>query len=345
MDYTLFYAIAAIIFGLIFLVWGADRFVEGASGIAANMGISPLLIGLTIVGFGTSAPEILVSLVSAWQGSPGIAVGNAIGSNITNIALVLGITAIIAPISIHSDILRREYPVMILIMVIGLFVIIDGFLGVIDGIILIGCLIALLFWIVKVGTKKYRDEPLQQEFEHQKYKLSRAKSFLWLFVGLLLLVASSKALVWGSVYIAQQLGMSDLLIGLTIIAIGTSLPELATSVTSALKNEHEIAVGNVIGSNMFNILAVLGIPGLIAPHKLDSFVLIRDYPVMLLLGITLGLLMWFSFKPGNKSASNTKLKSTVNLDSKNNQCITRFEGLLLLIGYICYIILLYIYSG
>ncbi len=335
MDLTLVSAITAIIFGLIFLVWGADRFVDGASGIAANMGISPLLIGLTIVGFGTSAPEILVSIVSAWQGAPGIAVGNAIGSNITNIALVLGITAIIAPITIHSDILKREYPVMILVMVIGLLLIIDGNLSFIDGIILIACLLALLIWIVKVGTKKYRNEPLQDEFEHQNYKLSQAKSIMWLIIGLISLIASSKALVWGSVFIATKLGMSELLIGLTIIAIGTSLPELATSVTSALKNEHEIAVGNVIGSNMFNILAVLGIPGLVAPHELDPFVLIRDYPVMLFLGVLLGLLMWFGFKPRSKTTS----------DIAEKQCITRFEGGLLLAGYICYMILLYIYSS
>lgn len=335
MDYTIYYAISAIIFGLIFLVWGADRFVDGASALAANMGISPLLIGLTIVGFGTSAPEILVSIVSAWQGSPGIAVGNAIGSNITNIALVLGITAMIAPISIHSDILRREYPVMILIMLIGAILLSNGYLGIIDGLILIICLMALLFWIVKVGTKKYRHEPLQTEFEQHKYKLSYFKSIMWLIVGLLLLIVSSKALVWGSVFIAHKFGMSDLLIGLTIIAIGTSLPELATSVTSALKNEHEIAVGNVIGSNMFNILAVLGIPGLISPHELDAFVLQRDYPVMLTLGITLGLLMKFGFR----------LKFRSKSKSAKNQCISRFEGALLLSAYICYIFILYIYSG
>jgi cation:H+ antiporter len=335
MDYTIYYAIAAIIFGLVFLVWGADKFVDGASGIAANMGISPLLIGLTIVGFGTSAPEIFVSLDSALQGSPGVAVGNAIGSNITNIALVLGVTAIIAPISIHSDILRREYPVMILIMLIGLALIIDGYLGVFDGVILTTCLVILLYWIVKVGKKKYRHEPLQEEFEHHKYKLSYFHSIKWLVLGLVLLVASSKALVWGSILIAHKLGMSDLLIGLTIIAIGTSLPELATSVTSALKKEHEIAVGNVIGSNMFNILAVLGIPGLISPDKLDPLVLQRDYPVMLILGISLGLLMWFNFLPKSKNIA----------PSPKSQSITRFEGSLLLSGYICYIIILYIYSS
>ncbi len=333
MDYTLYYAIAAIIFGLIFLVWGADRFVDGASGIAANMGISPLLIGLTIVGFGTSAPEILVSLVSAWQGNPGIAVGNAIGSNITNIALVLGVTAIIAPITINSSILRREYPVMIFIMLLGLVLLLDGYLGAIDGIILLVGLTVLLIWIVRVGTKNYQHEPLQDEFEHQKYKLSTAKSIMWLLVGLVLLIASSKSLVWGSVYIAQLMGMSDLLIGLTIIAIGTSLPELATSITSALKNEHEIAVGNVIGSNMFNILAVLGIPGLMSAHTIDPYVLQRDYPMMLLLGFVLGLLMWFGYSSKTKSIQT------------GNQSITRIEGSLLLTGYICYMIILYIYSS
>jgi len=337
MDYSIFSAIVAIIFGLIFLVWGADKFVDGASGIAANFGISPLLIGLTIVGFGTSAPEILVSIVSAWQGNPGIAVGNAIGSNITNIALVLGVTAIIAPITIHSTILRREYPVMIIVMLIGLILILDGYLSFIDGIILIICLVVLLFWIVKVGTKKYRNEPLQNEFEHHKYKISQFKSIMWLVIGLILLIASSKSLVWGSVFIAQKMGMSDLLIGLTIIAIGTSLPELATSVTSALKNEHEIAVGNIIGSNMFNILAVLGIPGLMSPHKLDPMVLIRDYPIMLALGLILGLLMWFNFQP--------KSKSKMNRDKINNQCITRIEGTLLLLGYISYMIILFIFSN
>jgi len=341
MDDSLYSAIAAIIVGLIFLVWGADRFVDGASGIAANMGISPLLIGLTIVGFGTSAPEILVSIVSAWQGNPGIAVGNAIGSNITNIALVLGVTAIIAPISIHSNILRREYPVMILIMFIGLLLLIDGHLGIVDGIILLSCLAALLFWIVKVGTKKYQHEPLQEEFEHHKYKMSQTKSIMWLIIGLVSLIVSSKALVWGSVFIAHKFEMSDLLIGLTIVAIGTSLPELATSVTSALKNEHEIAVGNVIGSNMFNILAVLGIPGLMSPHMLDSMVLVRDYPVMLTLGLILGVLMWFNFKPKSK----TKSPADSTLSKPSKQSISRIEGSLLLLGYICYMLVLYIYSS
>ena len=258
----------AIIVGFGLLVWGAERFVHGAAAIAKNFGVSSLIIGLTVVGIGTSAPEILISIVAASQGNPALAVGNALGSNITNIALVLGITAIVMPLTVKSETLRREYPIMFIIMLVALMLVIDNHLGQIDGLILISGLFLMLFWMIQQGKKQKRD-PLGKEFEQEIPKISTKKALLWFFIGLALLIISSRGLVWGSVNIAKAAGISDLVIGLTIVAIGTSLPELAASIVSALKKEHDIAIGNIIGSNMFNMLAVFGIPGLMSPHILD----------------------------------------------------------------------------
>lgn len=282
-------SIAAIVVGLALLVWGADRFVLGAAATARNLGVAPIIIGLTVVGFGTSAPELLISSIAAWQGNPGLAVGNALGSNIANIALILGFTAVIAPLTVASDTLKRELPVLVGAMVLALLLILDGELGRLDGLLLILALVAVMAWIVRTALRS-RDDPLRQELETElPPPLAQGRATLWLLIGLAVLLFSSRILVWGAVNIAQTLGVSDLVIGLTIVAIGTSLPELAASIASALKNEHDIAVGNIIGSNLFNTLGVLGLPGLIHPLLLESAVLTRDMPVLFALTLVMYL--------------------------------------------------------
>ena len=309
----------AIIIGFGLLVWGAERFVHGAAAIAKNFGVSPLIIGLTVVGIGTSAPEILISVIAAYQGNPALAVGNALGSNITNIALVLGITAIVMPMTVKSETLRREYPIMFGIMLLSLLLVWDQHLGQIDGVILISGLFVMLFWMIRQGRKEKTD-PMEAEFEQEIPEIPTQKAILWFVIGLVLLIISSRGLVWGSVNIAQAAGISDLVIGLTIVAIGTSLPELAASITSVLKKEHDIAIGNIIGSNMFNLLVVFGIPGLISPHILDPAIIQRDFPFMIGLSVVL-FLMAYGFKGEGR--------------------INRFEGSLLLGGYTAYMVVLY----
>ena len=309
----------AIIIGFGLLVWGAERFVHGAAAIAKNLGVSSLIIGLTVVGIGTSAPEILISIVASSQGNPALAVGNALGSNITNIALVLGITAIVMPLTVKSETLQREYPIMFIIMLVALMLVMDNHLGQMDGLILISGLFVMLYWMIQQGRKQKRD-PMEKEFEQEIPKISIQKAFLWFAIGLVLLIISSRGLVWGSVNIAKAAGISDLVIGLTIVAIGTSLPELAASIMSALKKEHDIAIGNIIGSSMFNLLVVFAIPGLMSPHVIDSSILERDFPFMIGLSIVL-FLMAYGFKGQGR--------------------VNRFEGGLLLGGYIAYMTVLY----
>jgi len=309
-------SIFAILGGFVALVWGADRFVNGASATASNFGISPLIIGLTIVGLGTSAPEIFVSIVAAWQGNPSLAVGNAIGSNIANIGLVLGCTAIMIPLIVKSEILRREYPVMFVIMLVALILMVDGHLGFWDGIILTSGVILMIYWIVSLSLRKNKRDPLEKEYAKEIPQLSTQMGIFWLIVGLIILLISSRFLVWGAVNVAHALGVSDLIIGLTIVAIGTSLPELAASLISAYKKEPDIAIGNIIGSNMFNLLVVLGLPGIIAPHMLDASVLSRDFPFMIGLSVAL-FAVAYGFRGDGR--------------------ITRIEGALLLIAYFTYL--------
>lgn len=313
-------SIMAVIIGFVLLVWGADRFVHGASATARNLGISPLIIGLTIVGFGTSAPEILVSIVSALEGNPGLAVGNALGSNITNIGLVLGTTALIAPLVVKSETLRREYPAMFAVMLLALALMIDGQLSRLDGFILLAGLGLMIYWMVMIGLRKSRIDPMEVEYAQEIPSITTSRALLWLLAGFIVLLFSSRILVWGSINIATTLGVSDVIIGLTIVAIGTSLPELAASIMSALKKEPDIAIGNVIGSNMFNLLAVLGLPAAIAPITLEEGILSRDYPFMI--GLSIGLfIMAYGFR--------------------NHGRINRFEGSLLLLTYITYMVVIY----
>jgi len=284
------YEIAAVLAGFGLLIWGADKFVDGAAGLARTLNVSALIIGLVIVGFGTSAPEMLVAGVAGWEGNTGLAIGNSLGSNITNIALVLGITALITPLVIQSQLLKRELPVLFLIMAVVLVLFLDRELSFVDGTILLFGLVAFIVWMVHLGrqSQKNNHDLMEDEFEEEiPDKLPIGKAIFLIVVGLVVLLVGARLVVWGSVSIAQSMGISDLVIGLTVVAIGTSLPELATTITSARKGEHDIAIGNIIGSNMFNLLGVLGIPAVIHPAIFENDVLIRDMPVMILLTVAL----------------------------------------------------------
>ena len=316
------YDIAAILAGFLLLIWSADRFIVGAAATARNLNVSPLIIGLTIVGFGTSAPEMLVSAIASLNGNPGLAVGNAIGSNITNITLVLGTAALITPLNVHSRILRKELPLLLVAMLLALTLLQDDNLGRTDGLILLSMLMLLLWWMTGQALRnRSSSDPMDIEYSKElSARMPMTRAIFWLLLGLVVLIGSSKLLVIGAVNIAAAFGVSDLVIGLTVVAIGTSLPELATSIAGALKNEHDIVIGNIVGSNLFNTLAVLGIPGLLSPARLDAGVLDRDIPTVFVLTIAL-VIMAYGFRgPGR---------------------INRFEGSILLTGFVGYQILLY----
>ena len=279
--------------GFVAVVWGADRFVYGAAGLASNLGVSRLVIGLTIVAFGTSAPEMLVSGMAAAAGSREMGIGNAIGSNITNVTLVLGAAALVHPLSIHSRLLIREIPILFLSMAVAWAFLWDGELSRVEGLVLLAAKFALVVWIALQGSHEERQAPDAlaggSEDDEIPRSLPTRRAIGMLLVGLLFLLVGSRVLVWGAVGIARDLGVSELVVGLTLVALGTSLPELAASVAAARHGEQDIAVGNVIGSNMFNLLGVLALPGIIAPGPVDRVVVVRDFPIMV--GVTLLLLL------------------------------------------------------
>ena len=285
--------IVIFLIGLIVLSWSADRFVYGASALAKNIGISPMMIGLTIVAMGSSAPEIVVSAIASVNGNMNTAVGNALGSNITNVALVLGITALVKPLLVSSTTLKRELPALLIISLIAIGFLFDGELKSYEGIILLALFIFVLAMMAWLSLQVDKEDPLIAETADEIPKgVSNTSALIWIGVGLVVLPLSAHFLVNSAVEIARYMGISDLVIGLTIIAFGTSLPELAASVAGVLKGDDDLALGNIIGSNIFNLLAVLGMPGLIAPGLLDPDVYNRDMYVML--GLTL-LLFLFSF--------------------------------------------------
>ncbi|OZB16571.1 MAG: hypothetical protein B7X58_05195, partial [Marinobacter sp. 34-60-7] len=251
-------AIAAIIAGLVLLVWSADKFVEGAAATAKHLGMPTLLIGMVIIGFGTSAPELAVSAMAAADGNPGLALGNGYGSNITNIALIVGLTALIAPIAVHSQVLRKELPLLIVLTLIAGAQLIDGELTRLDGWVLLGVFAAVMGWSIFQGIRG-KDDTLATDTDAEliAHPMPLKTAIIWVVVGLVLLVVSSRMLVWGAVTIAQSLGVSDLVIGLTIVAVGTSLPELASALAAVKKNEHDLILGNILGSGIFNTLAVV----------------------------------------------------------------------------------------
>jgi cation:H+ antiporter len=283
--------IGAVVLGVAVLVWGSDRFVLGASVTARNLGVPPLVVGLTVVGVGTSAPEITVSTLAALGGNPGVAVGNAVGSNIANVGLVAGVCALVLPVSVKSEVLRREFPLMFLVIALAWFVLNDGFLGFTDGLWLMASFAALLGVIARTAARAEGSDALTLELkQHIPSNMTTAIAVMWLAAGLLMLLLGSRLIVWGAVGLAGAWGLSDLVIGLTIVAVGTSLPELAASVASVLKSEPDLAIGNVLGSNMFNLLPVLAAPGLISPAPLDATVLSRDLPVMMFMSVALFLM-------------------------------------------------------
>lgn len=279
--------IVYLLVGLVLLIASAERFVFGASALARNLRVSPLLVGVVIVGFGTSAPEMLVSAIAAWQGNSGLAIGNAIGSNITNIALILGAGALIRPLSVHSQVLRRELPILLAAMLVCWVLLSNGRIDRLDGIMLLGAFAAILYWMISVAGRARLDgiDPLAEPGTPSG--VTNLRAMMWLAVGLVVLLASSRLLVWAAVDLAELLGLSDLVIGLTIVAVGTSLPELAATATAAFRRMDDIAVGNVVGSNTFNTLAVLGLPGVIAPGPFAPEVLTRDVPLMVVLTLAL----------------------------------------------------------
>jgi cation:H+ antiporter len=286
-----------ILAGLALLVYGADRFVDGATNIARYLGMPPLLIGLTIVGMATSAPEILVGVVAALEGKTEIAIGNAIGSNIANIGLVLGFTVMLMPVTIASQTLKREFFIMGLAILLAVALMWDQNLSHLDAVFLLVGLIVAIFSVIVLSKKSAKTDPLLSEFESElseksPEKSNIAKSIFLFFLGLGLLLAGAYVLVECAVIVAKHFGLSDLVIGLTIIAIGTSLPELAASITAVKKDEADIAIGNVIGSNMFNMLAVIGIPGMIHATDFDSIVLSRDFPIMIGMTLLMGYMVF-----------------------------------------------------
>ncbi|WOX06114.1 calcium/sodium antiporter [Microbulbifer pacificus] len=308
----------AIVAGFAILVWSADRFVEGAAATARHAGMPPLLIGMVIVGFGTSAPEMVVSAIAALDGSPGLALGNAYGSNIANTGLILGATAMLIPLTVNSKIIRKELPLLLAITCVTAVFFWNGGLSRIESLLLLAGFFALIGWSI-YSALRGKGDIVESEIESElaEHDMPLGKALFWVVAGLILLILSSRLLVWGAVSIAQQLGVSDLVIGLTIVALGTSLPELAATVIAARKGEHDIAIGNVVGSNMFNLLAVVGIAGAIAPMPtIPPELLTRDWPMVV--GLTLALFV-FGYGFG-----------------KPHGRINRFEGALLLTAYVAY---------
>lgn len=309
-------ATLAILGGLALLVWSADRFVDGAAATARHAGMPPLLIGMVVIGFGTSAPEMVVSALAALDGNPDLALGNAYGSNITNIALILGLVAMLSPIAVQSQVIKKELPLLGAITLLSGALLMDGELDRLDAGILLGVFALLMGWSIVQGLRQRGDAIGQEvDLDLDSQPMALKPALIWLTIGLVLLVISSRILVWGAVTIAHHLGVSDLVIGLTIVAIGTSLPELASSIAAVRKNEHDLALGNVIGSNLFNTLAVVGIAAAIKPMSVEALVLHRDWLVMAVLTVLL-FIMGYGFKRQGR--------------------INRIEGLILLLIYIGY---------
>jgi cation:H+ antiporter len=305
-----------VIGGLVLLIWGADRFVHGAAAAARNLGVAPLLIGLTVVAFATSAPEILVSIVAALRGEPDLAFGNAIGSNIANIGLVLGMTAIIRPIELRSATLRREMPALLAVSLLTVSLFFDNFLSFIDGLVMLTGLVIVMIWLARLGMRSAATDPMAEDYAAEiPQHVSMKAAIVWLLIGLGTLLLGAELLVDGAIEVARTLGVSEVVIGVTLVAIGTSLPELAVSLVSALKGEYGLAIGNIVGSNIFNLLAVIGIAAALAPSALAPSVLSLHIFVMVALTLVL-------------------FAMTYDYDGKSD--LSRLEGVALLTAYIAY---------
>ncbi len=281
---------AAVLVGLLLLFWGADRLVVGAGATARNLGVPPILIGLVIVGFATSAPEMLISAVASMDNAPALAVGNALGSNIANLGLVLGTAILICPIAVQSETLRREFPAVLAATVLALLLFLDNELSRLDAVVLLFALGILTVWIVIVGSKSSVFDPIRADSEAEyRANISASKATFWLVIGLVTLLGGAELMVNGGIDVARRLGVSELVLGVTVVAVGTSLPELAVAITGSLKAESELVLGNVLGSNIFNLLAVIGIAGAIQPHGFDDGVLTLHFTLMSIL--TLGVFL------------------------------------------------------
>jgi cation:H+ antiporter len=297
-------------------MWGADRFVHGAAAAARNLGIAPLLIGLTVVAFATSAPEILVSVVAAIQKEPGLAIGNAIGSNIVNIGLVLGVTAMIRPIRMESATLRREMPALLAVSLLTVSLFLDSYLSRVDGFVMLTGLIIVMVWLARLGLRSAANDPIKRDFEAEiPSDVSMKTAVIWLVIGLGTLLLGAELLVDGAMGIATILGISEVVIGILVVALGTSLPELAVSLASALKGEYGLAIGNIVGSNIFNLLAVIGVAAAIEPSALAPTVL--SLHIFVMVAFTLVLF-------------------AMTYEYNGNAELSRLEGLALLVAFIAY---------
>jgi cation:H+ antiporter len=305
-----------VIAGLVLLIWGADRFVHGAAATARNLGVAPLLIGLTVVAFATSAPEILVSVVAALRGEPDLAIGNAIGSNIVNIGLVLGAVAIVRPIELRSATLRREMPALLAVTLLAVSLFLDSKLSRPDGLVMLTALVIVMMWLARLGSKGSASDPIQQDFEAEiPTDVRMPMAIFWLLFGLAALLVGAQLLVDGAIEVAVYFGVSEVVVGILLVAFGTSLPELAVSLVSALKGEYGLAIGNIVGSNIFNILAVIGIAATIAPIPLEHSVLSLHAFVMVAFTLVL-------------------FAMTYDYDGKSH--LSRLEGLALLVAFVAY---------
>jgi len=328
-------ALLSLIIGLIGLVWSANLFVSGSASVAKHVGMTPMMIGLTVVAFGTSAPEMIVSADAALNGIPAMGVGNAIGSNIANIGLVLGVTALIATIPVNAGLMRLEVPLLLAVTALAAICLWDYQLTYIEGWVLLGSTIPVSIILIRHARNANKQSKVpsdiegaideSEEIDVDIPDLSRWKSILWLVVGLIALLGFADLLVSSASTLAEYMGVSPMVIGLTIVALGTSLPELAASVTSALKGHHEIAIGNIVGSNILNLLAVMAIPGIIASIALESSVISRDLLTMALLTLALVIVMWVKTRINNTS-----------------QGIGRVIGLLLITAYMAYYAVIFI---
>ncbi|MCE9663895.1 calcium/sodium antiporter [Halomonas sp. M5N1S17] len=319
----------AVIGGLVLLVWSAERFVEGAAATSRRLGVSPLLIGMLVLGFGTSAPELMVSALAAGQGNPGLALGNAYGSNIANIGLILGLVALASPLSVHSGVIRRELPLLGGVTLLSALLMWGGVIGRMEGSLLLALLAAFILFSILQARRAGPDALAAETEESLAVKpMSLKAGLVWTLVGLLLLIVSSRILVWGAVAIAQGFGVSDLIIGLTVVAVGTSLPELAASVSALRRGEHDLVLGNVVGSNLFNTLGVVGLAAVIRPIEVGSEVLLRDWSLMAVMtALMVVFAMGWRGRPGR---------------------INRLEGAVLLtlfLGYMLFMIRLVVLSG
>lgn len=307
----------AVLVGLILLIWSAEKFIDGAAATSRWLGLSPLLIGMLVIGFGTSAPEMMVSVLAAVEGSPGLAVGNAYGSNIANIGLVLAVVAILAPLAVGSSVVRKEMPVLFAVTLLTGWMLLDGWVARWEAAFLLVVLMLLIVISIIYSRSSQSDEFVEEVSATMENKpMTLPKAILWTLLGLTLLILSSRLLVWGAVDIAIAFGVSELIIGLTVVAIGTSLPELASSISALKRKEHEMVLGNVVGSNLFNTLGVVGLAGVITPIELDHEVLSRDWMVMLVMTV---MMMVFAFSWRGRT-----------------RCINRWEGIILLLMFVAY---------